>query len=86
MNALVGSPLRTIRHLSEQSTEWYSSQVERHIQEGGSVDSMKVNLNMSIIKPLSANSIVSAADYLRNSPSVIINGFNKAGTSVSLSC
>ena len=77
MDLSVNKPFK--EHMKSKFTMWYSSQVVTHLQGGGSVDNIKVNLNMSQIKPLSANWIVSAADYLNNNPSIIVNGFSKAG-------
>ena len=34
---------------------------------------------MSRVKPLSVNWVLSAADYLKHNPSIIVNGFTKAG-------
>ena len=69
-------------HMKSKFTMWYSSQVVTHLQGGGSIDNIKLSLNMSRIKPLSTNWILSAADYLKNSPSIIVNGFTKARITV----
>ena len=44
-----------------------------------SIEAVKVNTNMSVIKPTSANWIVFAFDCIRYVPDIICNGFSKAG-------
>ena len=60
MDLSVNKPL-----IDHKFTMWYSSQVEKPLQKGESVENLKLNLRMSEVKLLSVNWIVSAADYLK---------------------
>ena len=75
-------------HLRKCFGEWYSQQVSVKLEAGVPVDKITVDTRMSIIKNVSAEWLVSAFDYIQSHPSIIINGFTKAGivTSESLSC
>ena len=59
--------------------KWYSKSVTEELDSGKPVNQDQVGLQMSIIKPLSANWFISAFDYIRTSPDIIINGFEAAG-------
>lgn len=58
---------------------WYARQVCQQRQEGQ--ERKPIDLKMSAIKPLSAGWIVSACNYVKNNPTIIINGFKETGIS-----
>ena len=60
-------------------TSWYASQVTLQIESGKSIQDVRVDTRLSIMKELEAKWIVSACDYLRSNPSIIVNGFKAAG-------
>ena len=60
-------------------SEWYAEEVSKQMQNGTEVDCVDVDMRMSVVKELSSRWILSAYDYIRCSPDIIRNGFQKAG-------
>ena len=58
---------------------WYAEEVKKQMENGTQVDSVNVDMRMSVVKELSSRWIMSAYDYIRSSPDIIRNGFRKAG-------
>ena len=73
----VNKPLKN--EMRKRFVEWYSSCVAKELKSGKSVNDINIGLQMSLVKPLSANWFVSAFDYIRSSPDIICNGFKAAG-------
>ena len=59
--------------LRRKSQQWYSEEVHRQIENG---KAGKVDLAMSIVKPLGAQWLIDLNEYMQSNPSIIINGFN----------
>ena len=69
----VNKPLKD--HLRNKFQSWYLEQVSKQLEQGKeSKDS-----SVSVMKPHSANWIISAIDYLRSEPSIVRGGFVDAG-------
>ena len=66
-------------HLKTKFTQWYSDQVCAQLASGRAIEAVKVDMSMSVIKPISANWIVFAYDCIRYVPDIICSGFCKAG-------
>ena len=60
-------------------SEWYAEKVTKQMENGTQVDCVNVDMRMSVVKELSSRWIVSAYDYIRSSPEIVLNGFRKAG-------
>ena len=58
---------------------WYASQVKHQIESEISVQDVRVDTRLSIMKEIEAKWIVSTYDYLCSNPSIIVNGFKAAG-------
>ena len=54
--------------MRKRFVEWYSSCVAKELKSGKSVNDINIGLQMSLVKPLSANWFISAFDYIRSSP------------------
>jgi len=55
--------------------DWYASQIVDQLEE----DTEHVNMRLSIMKPLGAHWLVALYDYICANPTLIVNGFSKAG-------
>ena len=53
--------------------------VAKELKSGKSVNDINIGLQMSVIKPMSANWFISAYDYIHFSRDIICNGFRAAG-------
>ena len=53
---------------------WYASEVQKKLK-----DKVKVNVTASVIKPMSANWVISTRQEIENRPDVAANGFRAAG-------
>ena len=62
----VDKPLKN--EMRKRFVEWYSSCVAKELKSGKSVNDINIGLQMSLVKPLSANWFISAFDYIRSSP------------------
>ena len=65
--------------LRRQFQTWYSDKICSQLQEDPKVEVTPVNLNMSIVKPLSLKWMKEVCDYLKSIPEIIVNGFKEAG-------
>ena len=50
-----------------------------HVEKGTSIDRIKVDLRLSVMKELEAMWLVSAFDYFNSNSNIVSNGFKKAG-------
>ena len=73
----VNKPLKD--HLRNNFTRWYASQVQEQLEKGTSIEEVKVDLRLSVMKELEAKWLVSAYDYFKGNGSIIQNGFKEVG-------
>jgi hypothetical protein len=64
-------------YLRNQFQQWYSEQVCKQLKEESQTS--KVDLSLSVMKPLGAKWLISLYEYLRDNPSLSINGYKEAG-------
>ena len=72
------------RCMKEQCATWYSDTVFNSLakNQGGAVE--KVNLNLSILKPLHAEWLINAISTIQTDSKLIKSGFTQAGIAVNL--
>ena len=63
--------------LRNEFQTWYAKQVCSHLR--GQSENEPVDLRLSIVKPLAAESMKSCYDYIKSKPTIIQNGFREAG-------
>ena len=66
-------------HLRNNFTRWYASQVQEQLEKGTSIEEVRVDLRLSVMKELEAKWLVSAYDYFKGNNSIIQNGFKEVG-------
>ena len=59
-------------YLRMKFQQWYSEQVSTQIENGKAV---KIDLVLSVVKPLGAQWLIHLNEYMNSNPSIIINGF-----------
>ena len=67
--------------MRREFVDWYSKQVWQHLEQGTQITAVKIDLRMTVVKPLSCNWFLTAFDYLKSNPSIITKGFDKASIS-----
>ena len=65
-------------YLKQLFSEWYADEVTKQLKEGGSV---KINLQLSVMKPLHANWILQAWHMLNEKTHIVKLGWEKTGLS-----
>ena len=70
LDVSVNKPVKEF--LRRKFQKWYSEEVCRQVQSGKTV---KVDLAMSVVKPLGAEWLIDLDLYMQSNPSLIINGF-----------
>jgi len=65
--------------LRQEAQSWYSKEISKQMEAGKRPDEIKVDVRISIMKPLHAKWIVKYYDYARNKPELIINGWKESG-------
>lgn len=65
-------------YIAEKYQDWYAEKVLDQLNNGVNAHDIKVDVRLSIIKPLHARWIIDMYKHLKNSRSIIINGFRKA--------
>ena len=73
----VNKPLKN--QLCNNFTRWYASEVQEQFEKGTSIEEVKVDLQLSVMKELEAKWLVSAYDYIKGNGSIIQNGFKEVG-------
>ena len=73
----VNKPLKD--HLRNKFTRWYASQVQEQLEKRTSIEEVKVDLRLPVMKELKAKWLVSAYDYIKGNGSNIQNGFKEVG-------
>ena len=63
--------------MSSCFSEWYSKAVSKQMADPP--DAVHIDMRMSVLKEHSCKWLVSAYDYIRSHPDIIVNGFRKAG-------
>ena len=58
--------------LRQQFEKWYVTQVCQQFKRG---DNSAVDLKISVVKPLGAQWIIDAINYLERNPNIVINGY-----------
>ena len=65
--------------LRQEAQYWYSKRIVKQMQQGKKPHEIKVDVRISIAKPLHAKWIVKFYDYIRSKPELIKNGWRKSG-------
>ena len=63
--------------LRRQFHQWYFEQVCNQMQQETAITA--VDLTMSVVKPLSAKWLIALYNYMKENPTININGFKQAG-------
>ena len=58
---------------------WYSDQVQTQLDRGIKIEEVKVDMRLSIVKPLSAKWIIKVVDEVASCPCEIKKGYERAG-------
>ena len=66
-------------HLKEMFSSWYSSKVEEHLNSGETVESVRVDMRASVIKPVHFQWLVKNMAWLSQQEGVLIRGWNDSG-------
>jgi len=65
--------------LRNEAQSWYSQEIVKQMEAGKRSDQIKVDVRISVVKPLHAKWVVKYYDYARNNPQIIINGWKESG-------
>ena len=65
--------------LRKESQKWFVGQVQQQIQNGCEAEQVKVDLRISILKPIQAQWLTSFYDRMQNRPDIAVKGFKRAG-------
>ena len=65
--------------LRKEAQSWYSQKIVKQMEAGKCSDQIKVDVRVSVVKPLHAKWIVKYYDYARTKPQLIINGWKESG-------
>lgn len=77
MDLSVNKPLKDVT--KKQFSEWYAARFKEQLDRGTEIEQIKIDLKMSTVKPLSCGWFLAAFDHVRSNPSIVTNGFQKAG-------
>ena len=65
--------------LKQKFSSWYSSKVEAHLRDNSDLDTFKVDLRSSVLKPVHANWLISVINDISKRADTIVSGFAKSG-------
>lgn len=66
-------------HLRKRTHEWFSNQVQQQIQNGVTPEKVKIDLKLSVLKPLHAKWVISFYDFMQNNQEIIVKGWKRSG-------
>ena len=58
---------------------WYAKEMQQQLITNISLNNVKIDFRMSVIKPKSASWLMSSVEEIRSRPLLAINGFRYAG-------
>ena len=62
-------------YLRKQTNTWFSDQVQSQIKNGVTTENVKVDLRISVLKPLHAKWVTSFYDCMQNRRDVVLKGW-----------
>ena len=65
--------------LRDKFSLWYAAEIKMQLDSGKSANEIVVDMKMSIVKEVSATWLEAAYYYMKDSESIIVNGFKKSG-------
>ena len=65
----VNKPVKS--YMRKCFVQWYSKRVSEQLNSGIDIDSIKIGLQMSVVKPLSANWFIDTFDSIRSQPDIV---------------
>lgn len=65
--------------MKSQFVAWYSDQVLSQLRRGVSIEAVRVDLRLSVVKPLSGKWITEAVHHIASHPNIVKSGFKGAG-------
>ena len=77
MDLAINKPLKDAMKRKFQT--WLSKEMQQQLSSNISVNNVKIDFRMSIIKPKSASWLMSSVEEIRSRPLLAINGFRHAG-------
>jgi hypothetical protein len=63
----------------ENFRHWYAQEVKKQLDKGVPVESMSINMPLSVVKPQHARWLISSCEFLKDKRELIVAGFQKAG-------
>ena len=66
-------------HLQSSFQSWYASRVKKQIQQAPDSRLTSIEMRLSVIKPVYAEWLIDAYNYIKSQPEIINNGFKAAG-------
>ena len=77
MDLAINKPLKDAMKRKFQT--WYAKEMQQQLITNTSLNNVKIDFRMSIIKPKSASWLMSSVEEIRSRPLLAINGFRHAG-------
>ena len=67
--------------LRNHSHDWYSNEIRKQMEKGLASHEIKVDVRISVLKPLHASCITKFYDHMRTIEQIVLNGWKKYGIS-----
>ena len=61
--------------MKDKFQKWYTDQIQKQVNDGKGVYEVDIDTQLSRMKPIHAQWLISIYDKLRNSEQLIVNGF-----------
>ena len=71
--------------IADKYQDWYAKKVLQQLNRGVAAHDVKVDVKLSIMKPLHAKWIIEMYHYLKRSKQIVISGFRKANLTEAVS-
>ena len=76
-----------LRHLRGKFVEWYSNELMKHfndVDDSDDIELQAVDLSSANLREIGALWFVEAANYISDTPSLIVNGFHYSGIAAAI--
>lgn len=77
MDLGVNKPIKET--MKNEFTAWNGDKVQMQLENGMEPSAIKINLNISGVKPLATKWFIKAHGVIGDNPSIVVNSFTKAG-------
>ena len=64
--------------LRNEAQQWYSNEIAKQVEAGKKSHEVKVDVRITVVRPLHAKWVIKFYDYIRSKPDIVISGWKRS--------